>query len=319
MQRRKSQKRNKKTIGITFLIISSFLYLKNQNNHEFENIDQPINVTIIDDNKEIKLDNISAKTIADVLNIYSKNIQETDKIFPEKNSNVFFNDVIKIKREKTINLTIGDEKKELKTYGDTLENIILENNIDLDEDDVVVPSRKTLVEKNLDAEVVKVEIKEEIKKVKIPFETVEKTDDSLSFLKKVVKTEGENGEKEIVYQVSYHNGEEVERKKKEEKITKDPVDKVIVQGTQVNLGKKHTGQASWYAYTGTMSAANQWLPKGSYVKVTNKANGKSVIVQINDRGPFVEGRIIDLDKVAFEKIASLGAGVIDVKMEEINE
>jgi rare lipoprotein A len=66
-----------------------------------------------------------------------------------------------------------------------------------------------------------------------------------------------------------------------------------------------------------MSAANPWLPIGSYVKVTNEANGKSVIVRINDRGPFVPGRIVDLDKVAFQKIASLGAGVISVKMEEV--
>jgi rare lipoprotein A len=40
-------------------------------------------------------------------------------------------------------------------------------------------------------------------------------------------------------------------------------------------------------------------------------------VQINDRGPFVAGRIIDLDREAFKKIAPLGAGVIDIKMEEI--
>ena len=56
---------------------------------------------------------------------------------------------------------------------------------------------------------------------------------------------------------------------------------------------------------------------GSYAKVTNTANGKSVIVQINDRGPFGPGRIIDLDKVAFAKIASIGAGVIGVKVEEV--
>jgi rare lipoprotein A len=56
---------------------------------------------------------------------------------------------------------------------------------------------------------------------------------------------------------------------------------------------------------------------GSYVKVTNTANGKSVIVKINDRGPFGGGRIIDLDKVAFQEIASLGQGVAQVKMEEI--
>ncbi|MFZ2187336.1 MAG: septal ring lytic transglycosylase RlpA family protein [Candidatus Moraniibacteriota bacterium] len=83
------------------------------------------------------------------------------------------------------------------------------------------------------------------------------------------------------------------------------------------MGKSHSGGASWYAFTGTMAAANPWLPMGSYVKVTNVGNGKSVIVKINDRGPFVPGRIIDLDKAAFTRIASIGAGVINVKMEEI--
>jgi len=51
--------------------------------------------------------------------------------------------------------------------------------------------------------------------------------------------------------------------------------------------------------------------------VTNTDNGKAVIVVINDRGPFGNGRIIDLDKVAFEQIADIGAGVANVKVEAI--
>ena len=58
-------------------------------------------------------------------------------------------------------------------------------------------------------------------------------------------------------------------------------------------------------------------PFGAKVKVTNKKNGKSVIVKINDRGPFVKGRIIDLSSSAFSSIANLDAGVIKVKIEVI--
>ena len=123
--------------------------------------------------------------------------------------------------------------------------------------------------------------------------------------------------KEITYKVVSHNGQEISRKVINENIIKEPIIEIITQGTYVKLGKSHSGMASWYSHTGTMSAANPWLPIGSYVKVTNKANGKSVIVRINDRGPFGPGRIIDLDKVAFEKIAPLGQGVAEVKMEEI--
>lgn len=85
----------------------------------------------------------------------------------------------------------------------------------------------------------------------------------------------------------------------------------------MKVGKTHTGLGTWYAFTGTLAAASPWLPMGSYARVVNTANGKSVIVKINDRGPFGKNRIIDLDKVAFEEIASIGAGVIEVKVEEV--
>ena len=85
----------------------------------------------------------------------------------------------------------------------------------------------------------------------------------------------------------------------------------------MKLGKAAKGQGTWYAFKGGLFAASTTLPRGSYAKVTNTENGESVVVQINDYGPQGKGRIIDLDKVAFEKIASLGAGVIGVKVEQV--
>jgi rare lipoprotein A (peptidoglycan hydrolase) len=134
---------------------------------------------------------------------------------------------------------------------------------------------------------------------------------------KKVTQKGEKGSKDVKYRVVLHNNKEISRKVLEETVTKDPVTEIVTQGTYVKIGKTHTGVASWYAYTGTLAAANPWLPMGSFVRVTNTENGKSVIVKINDRGPFGNGRIIDLDKVAFAKIAPLGAGVANVKMEVI--
>ena len=60
-----------------------------------------------------------------------------------------------------------------------------------------------------------------------------------------------------------------------------------------------------------MTAAHKTLPFNTRVRVTNPANGKSVVVRINDRGPFVSGRCLDLARGAFMVIASVGAGVID--------
>jgi rare lipoprotein A len=67
-----------------------------------------------------------------------------------------------------------------------------------------------------------------------------------------------------------------------------------------------------------LTAANRKLPFGTKLKVTNEANGKFVIVEITDRGPFVKGREIDLTKKAFMEIASnKNSGSITVKIEEL--
>ena len=63
------------------------------------------------------------------------------------------------------------------------------------------------------------------------------------------------------------------------------------------------------------TAAHRKLPFGTKVKVTNVRSGKTVIVRINDRGPFVKGRVIDLSRSAFIAIAKIEAGVIEVKLE----
>ncbi|MCK7628529.1 septal ring lytic transglycosylase RlpA family protein [Shewanella sp. JNE10-2] len=97
------------------------------------------------------------------------------------------------------------------------------------------------------------------------------------------------------------------------------------------VGFTETGQASFYGdkhqnkqtASGELykhklkTAAHKKLPFGSSVKVTNVKNGKSVIVKINDRGPFVRGRIIDLSKSAFSSIGNTSSGLIDVKIEVI--
>ena len=64
-----------------------------------------------------------------------------------------------------------------------------------------------------------------------------------------------------------------------------------------------------------LTAAHKTLPFGTKVRVTNEANGKSVVVRINDRGPFVKGRIIDLSTAAFVSIGSTDSGIAKVKLE----
>lgn len=92
-----------------------------------------------------------------------------------------------------------------------------------------------------------------------------------------------------------------------------------------------TGKASWYGpgFHGkktssgerfdmnTLSAAHRTLPVPSYARVTNLSNGKSVIVRINDRGPFHGNRVMDVSKAAAKELGFIHTGTANVKVEQI--
>ena len=68
----------------------------------------------------------------------------------------------------------------------------------------------------------------------------------------------------------------------------------------------------------SFTAAHKSMKFGTYLRVTNLRNGKKVIVRINDRGPYIEGRSIDLSKASALALGMIPSGVIKVKIEEIN-
>ena len=75
-----------------------------------------------------------------------------------------------------------------------------------------------------------------------------------------------------------------------------------------------SGKATWYDTGHAGICAHKTLPFGTVVTVTNLANGKSVTCTVGDRGPYVDGRIIDLNPQEFGKIASMSTGVINVRI-----
>jgi rare lipoprotein A len=66
------------------------------------------------------------------------------------------------------------------------------------------------------------------------------------------------------------------------------------------------------------SAAHRSLPMGTKVRVTKVKSGKSIVVRINDRGPFVKGRIIDLSRRAARELGIIGSGVARVEVEVVS-
>ncbi|MCQ4346103.1 septal ring lytic transglycosylase RlpA family protein [Pseudomonas stutzeri] len=94
-------------------------------------------------------------------------------------------------------------------------------------------------------------------------------------------------------------------------------------------GYRSEGRASWYGsrHHGrrtasgerfdqhALTAAHRSLPFGSRVRVTNLHNRRSVVVRINDRGPYAGGRIVDLSRAAAERLGMLQRGVAEVRLE----
>ena len=87
------------------------------------------------------------------------------------------------------------------------------------------------------------------------------------------------------------------------------------------------GTASWYALhsrtasgermnPAAMTAAHRSLPFGTRIKVTNQRNGKAVLVRVNDRGPFVKGRVLDLSKAAAAALGFVSSGHTKICMEK---
>ena len=103
---------------------------------------------------------------------------------------------------------------------------------------------------------------------------------------------------------------------------------ILLFVTVTSANAMQTGKASWYGpgFDGrktasgerfnrnAMTAAHKSLPLHSRVRVTNLANNESVVVKINDRGPYVSGRIIDLSQAAARAIGIRGLGKVSISV-----
>ena len=114
------------------------------------------------------------------------------------------------------------------------------------------------------------------------------------------------------YTVTFTNGVITSKTLKDSRVAIQPRTAVLHYGTKP-LPYQESCSASWYGLRG-YGAAHRTLPFGTKVRVVNVATGAAVTVTINDRGPYVSGRCIDLDEDAFNAIASTSTGVISVRL-----
>lgn len=212
-------------------------------------------------------------------------------------------------------LRVDGRLRDVVTSADTIENLLEQADVTVGPDDYVLPDRRTEPSDGMWIRVVRVRRITEERNVRVPYRVITQHDASMdSGVRKVVQ-QGAEGLKVQRFAVVLEDGTRVSSQLVDERVVRTTRDHIVRIGTREptydGAGTTQSGIASWFEADGLV-AAHRTLPLGSVVKVTDADSGKSVTVRINQRGPWVEGRVIDLSDDAFERLAPLGTGTIKV-------
>lgn len=226
---------------------------------------------------------------------------------------------------KSVTVNIDGTATQIKTTAINVGEALKSSDTSIDGDDIVNPALDTKITDNTSIEVIRVTSSTRTQESAIAFTTEKRNDISIPVGQSRIMQAGVDGSELLTYTQTLQDGNVVNEAISNRVITKSPIKKIIAVGAKQSAksasssnssnvsssGSKQSGKASYYDYiAGT--CAHRTLPKGTIVTVTNTANGKSTTCRVADRGPFVAGRIIDLETRVFSAIASLSTGVINV-------
>lgn len=242
---------------------------------------------------------------------------------------------ITIRRAARVTLKVDGEEREVTTWAKNIDELLREQAIVIGDDLVSLPLEQTLVT-GMQIEVVRVERALVSQDVAITAKITYKQDSSLDLGKEKVLTPARDGKKHLTYEIIYRNGQEVARNLVSEEIIAPAVAGIVLKGTRASVSRGGdtavVGIASYYGAelhgnrtaSGTpfdmyaLTAAHKTLPFGTKVRVTLISSGRSVVVRINDRGPYIAGRIIDLSAAAAKEIGLYSVGIGKVRLEVLN-
>lgn len=219
--------------------------------------------------------------------------------------------MVVLKNSVDVEISVAGDDRQVMTTSGTVRELLDELEVEVDADDVVEPPPGTELTDGLDITVSRIDSEAAVEDIAIPFDTERRDDPSLERGQIRTIQEGQSGLERIEYELVRRDGEVVERSVESRELVREPVTRILAVGTKVTA--RASGQASWYS-AGSMTCAHRTLSFGTRVTVVNVATGASVVCTVNDRGPFVEGRVVDLAHDAFSQIADPAAGVIDVSL-----
>jgi uncharacterized protein YabE (DUF348 family) len=200
------------------------------------------------------------------------------------------------------------------TNAPDVSTLLREMGLRLGRRDVLRPGPKTYPTDGMTVTVTRIAERREDVRDEIPYATEYRQDPNMAQGTRRTVLPGVPGVRVTHYVTTYADGKPVSRRMLGSQVVREPVTQIVAVGAGSSCtcdAGSETGDASWYGHSG-LTAAHPWLPFGTVVRVTNLATGAWVDVTINDRGPYVRGRIIDLSQSAFSRIASTSEGVIRV-------
>ena len=256
---------------------------------------------------------------------------------------------VEVRNPLPVTVEADGKTREVVTDAATVAGVLSRLDIEVDGDDRVSPDMDGGVEADMHIVVERVVRRTQTQHLPIPFETQERPTDRLPQGERREVQAGRHGVEYTLERVTVVDGVQQSRRILKRETLRKPRPQIIEVGTAAppqeqpdpepeqqpeqrsapapqessddsngeaaDGERSATGQASYYNHPDQgLTAAHRTLPFGTVVTVTNRANGKSVQVTINDRGPYIDGRIIDLNTPAFERIAAKSTGVINVRI-----
>ncbi|WP_353892397.1 septal ring lytic transglycosylase RlpA family protein [Proteinivorax hydrogeniformans] len=325
----------------TFLVAGSAY---SQNNPE---------ITIFKDEEAITV-TTAKEQVGEILKLAEVDINEYHKVYPDVDE-VLETGYIYIETGKKVTVLVDGEEEEVISWEDNVKGVLSSLQLELDDDDFINLDKETVLKEGLEIHITRVEKDLVYEEEEIDFETRYVDNSSVTPGGTEVKSEGSKGLRKKTFEYVFYDGEKVSREMIKDEIVKEPKDRVIYVGPEKPepkppreerppqpsrggsgrvskaIGTTYTGSASYYGSElhgnrtangevfdkNQLTAAHPFLEFGTIVRVTLKSTGRSVDVRINDDGPHVSGRIIDLSKAAAREIGLVGPGIGDVKVEVI--
>ena len=272
-----------------------------------------------------------------------RSVIRTSRLMPVRNGMT-----VEVANPVPVTVVADGKSREVVTDATTVGGVLTRLELEVDGDDRVSPDPAVAVEADLRIVVERVVRRTQTQHLPIPYPTEERPNAQLAQGERREVQAGRHGVEYTLERVTIVDGAQRRTKVLERSTLREPRPRIVEVGTAPPPEERDepaasapkesdessappssdssgssdssdertaTGEASYYHHPEAgMTAAHRTLPFGTVVTVTNRANGKSVQVTINDRGPYIDGRIIDLNTTAFDQIAARSSGVIDVRI-----